>query len=171
MHQLSSIAWASATQQDPEAALVAVAGLHTLLAHWAKEHTPTSEPADPGDLLPVVYPDTTVEEVLSSLAGVVVASVVVASGHAGQYQPCAQVLQVFAMALPRLSPEHQLLPVAQLHRVLPTVATHTFTVELARALAALRQALDQAGFGSCATQLSGVESRLAGQLTGAEQHN
>lgn len=166
VQQLSSIAWASATQQDPEAALVAVGGLHTLLAHWAEEHTPASGPADHGDPLPVVYSDTTVEEVLSSLA-----SVVVASGRSGQYQVCAQVLQVFAMALPRLSPDHQLLAVAQLHRVLPTVTTHTFTGELARALTALRQALEHAGFGSCATQLSGLESRLAGQLTGGEQHN
>ena len=44
VHQLSSIGWAAATQRDPEAAMVAVDGLHTLLAQWAQERAPARAP-------------------------------------------------------------------------------------------------------------------------------
>ncbi|MBV9140811.1 MAG: DUF2254 domain-containing protein [Pseudonocardiales bacterium] len=160
VHQLSSVAWAASTHQDPEAALVAVGALHTLLAHWTEEQTLVRGPADNNDPLPVVYPDTTIEQVLSSLA-----SIIVATGQSGQHQTCAQVLEVFSMALPRLSPHHQRIVVQHLHRVLPTVTMHIFSRELERALAALGRVLYDTGYPSCAHQLSTITSQPAAHVT------
>lgn len=161
VHQLSSIGWAAATQRDPEAAMVAVDGLHTLLAQWAQERAPANN-AEP---LPVVYRDTTISEVLSSLA-----SIAVGATQGGQHRTCAQVLNVFAMALPQLSPDRQRIAVEQVRRALPAATQHPFTAELERALTSLGGVLSEAGYPNFATQLSRVESRLDDQLpTGRQQ--
>jgi uncharacterized membrane protein len=162
VHQLSSIGWAAATQRDPEAAVVAVDGLHTLLSMWAQECSPAGEPADDGGVFPVVYRDTTIPEVLSALASIAVAAI-----EGGQHQTCAQILNVFAMTLPRLSPEHQTVALSQVRRTLPTAASHPFTAELERALTTLSGVLEDVGYADFATQLSQVRARLDGQLLDA----
>ena len=159
VHQLSSIGWAAATQRDPEAALIAVDGLHTLLAEWARERAPVNQPDDDGDSLPLVYCDTTMAEVLSSLA-----SIAVAAGCGGQHQTCAQVLDVFAMALPGLAPDHQSVALAQLRRAVSTIATYPFTVELERSLTRLRGVLEDIGHHEVAHELARMGSRLDDQL-------
>lgn len=164
VHALSSIGWAAATERDPEAAMVAVDGLHTLLAEWAQERAPVDGPADNVDLLPVVYRDTTITEVLSSLA-----SIAVGATQGGQHRTCAQVLNVFAMALPRLSPDRQRLAVEQVRRALPAATTHPFTAELERALTSLGDVLSDAGYPDFASQLAGVESRLDDKLPAGRQ--
>ncbi|MBO0866545.1 MAG: DUF2254 domain-containing protein, partial [Mycobacterium sp.] len=164
VHQLSSIGWAAATQRDPEAAMVAVDGLHTLLAQWAQERAPVSGPADNADPLPVVYRDTTITEVLSSLA-----SIAVGATQGGQHRTCAQVLNVFAMSLPQLSPDRQRIAVEQVRRALPAATTHPFTAELERALTSLGEVLSDTGYPDFATQLSRVESRLDDQLPTGRQ--
>lgn len=159
VHQLSSIGWAAATQRDPEAALVAIDGLHTLLAQWAQEPARVSKAADDGDPLPVVYHDTTITEVLSSLAGIAVGA-----SQGGQHRTCAQVLNVFAWSLPQLSPDQQRIAVGQVRRALPTITTHTFTAELDRALTKLGGVLSDTGYSDFATHISHLESRLDDQL-------
>lgn len=159
VHQLSSIGWAAATERDPEAALIAVDGLHTLLAEWARERPPVNRPDEDGDPLPLVYCDTTIAEVLSSLA-----SIAVAAGCGGQHQTCAQVLDVFAMALPRLSPDAQRVAVAQVRRAVTTTSTYPLTVELDRALTRLTDALLDIGYPDFAQELSRIESRLDNEL-------
>ncbi|MGC2654332.1 MAG: DUF2254 family protein [Mycobacterium sp.] len=159
VHQLSSIGWAAATQRDPEAAMVAVDGLHTLLSMWAQEPGRGSEAAEDGGELPVVYRDTTIPEVLSALASIAVGAI-----EGGQHQTCAQVLNVFAMTMPRLSPDHQHAALGAVRRTLPTATAHPFSAELERALTALNGVLKDVGFADFATQLAQVRSRLDGQL-------
>lgn len=155
VHQLSSMAWAAVNQPDPEAALVAIAGLQTLLAEWTDGRATQPDGADGPETLPVVYPDNTVDEVLSSLSSAIVAS---SSNH--QYQTCAAILDVFATALPRLSSRHQGFAVEQLRRVLPSAANHSYTPELQRELSGLRRAMTAVGHHDLAAQLSGIEARM-----------
>ncbi|HVQ97964.1 MAG TPA: DUF2254 family protein [Mycobacterium sp.] len=162
VHQLSSIGWAAATQRDPEAAVVAVDGLHTLLSRWAQEPSRDSGSVEDGGVQPVVYRDTTIPEVLSALSSIAVGAI-----EGGQHQTCAQVLNVFAMTLPRLSPEYQHAALGQVRRTLPTATSHPFSAELERALTTLCGVLDDVGFCDFATQLSQVRSRLDGQLLDA----
>lgn len=159
VHQLSSIGWAAASQQDPEAAIIAVDGLHTLLAEWARERPPVNRPDEDGEPLPLVYCDTTIAEVLSSLA-----SMAVAAGCGGQHQTCAQVLDVFSMALPRLSPDAQRVAVAQVRRAVTTTSTLPLTVELERSMTRLAGALLDIGYPDFAQELSRIESRLDNEL-------
>lgn len=159
VHQLSSIGWAAASQQDPEAAIVAVDGLHSLLAEWARERAPVNRPDEDGEPLPLVYCDTTIAEVLSSLA-----SIAVAAGRGGQHQTCAQVLDVFAMALPRLSKDDQCVAVAQVRRVIPSDSACPLTVELERSMTRLTSVLLDIGYPDFAQELSRIESRLDDQL-------
>lgn len=161
IHQLASVGWAAGTdQQDPEAALIAVAGLHTLLAHWTQQDPPISAAAQDGDLLPVVYPDTTIREVLSALA-----TILIATGRSGQHHTYTHILDIFAMALPRLTPDHQRIAVDYLHRALPIATTHTLTPELDRSLTALGGVLRDTNFLTCADHLATLQSRLTIQLT------
>ena len=159
VHQLSSIGWAAASQQDPEAAIVAVDGLHTLLAEWARERAPVNRPDEDGDPLPLVYCDTTIAEVLSSLA-----SIAVAAGCGGQHQTCAQVLDVYAMALPSLSSDAQRIAVAQVRRAVPAPSTYPLTVELERSLSRVTRVLLDVGYPDFAQELSRIGSRLDDQL-------
>lgn len=160
VHQLSSIGWAAATQRDPEAALVTVDGLHELLAYWAQESPPQGE-SDDEDRLPVVYRDRIIPLVLTALASIAVGAI-----EGGQHQTCAQVLKVFAMAIPRLSPDHQLSATAQLRYALPTATRHPCTEELDRALAELGRTLSENGHLGVAAELDHVESRLNARLPG-----
>jgi uncharacterized membrane protein len=158
VHQLSSIGWASATQRDPEAALVTVDGLHTLLAHWV-HRSPSSGGQEPDDQpLPVVYRDTAIPEVLSALS-----SIAVGAAQGGQHQTCAQVFNVFAMALPDLPAEYQRMVTAQLRHALPGAATHPLTNEMERALTALRRALSDNGQAGAAAEVARLGSRLGNQ--------
>jgi uncharacterized membrane protein len=165
VHQLSSIGWAAATQRDPEAAVVAVDGLHTLLSMWAQKSSRGSEPADDGGVLPVVYRDTTIPEVLSALASIAVGAI-----EGGQHQTCAQALNVFAMTLPRLSPDLQRVALGQVRRTLPTATSHPYTAELERALTTLSGVLEDVGFAEFARQLCEVRCRLDDQLIDAPAH-
>ncbi len=159
VHQLSSIGWAAATQSDPEAALVAVDGLHTLLGEWAQELARVGGRADDVEQLPVVYRDTRIPEVLASLA-----SIAVGAAQGGQHQTCAQVMNVFAITLPRLSPDHQRIAARQVRRCLPAAATHALTVELEGALTRLSRVLSEAGYPELAAQLPHIESSPKDQL-------
>jgi uncharacterized membrane protein len=160
VHQLSSMGWAAATQRDPEAALVAVDGLHTLLAHWAQESAKRCD-SDDEDRLPVVYRDNPIPLVLTALASIAVGSI-----EGGQHQTCAQVLKVFAMAIPSLSPDNQRAATAQLRYALPTATRHPFTEELDRALGELGRVLSDNGHPSVAAELGQIESRLNARLAG-----
>ncbi len=159
VHQLSSIGWAAATQRDPEAAVVAVDGLHTLVSIWAREPSRGGGPAEDDGVLPVVYRDTTIPEVLGALASIAVGAI-----EGGQHQTCAHVLNVFAMTLPRLSPDDQRVALGQVRRTLPTAASHPFTAELEHALCTLSGVFEDVGFPDFANQLSQVRSRLDDQL-------
>ncbi|QNI05507.1 DUF2254 domain-containing protein [Mycobacterium kubicae] len=161
VHQLSSMGWASATQRDPEAALVTVDGLHTLLAYWTQKRTPAADSDDNADRLPVVYRDTTIPEVLSALANIAVGAI-----EGGQHQTCARVLHVFAMTIPRLSPEDQRMASAQVRHALPTVTRHPFTMELDRALTELSRVLSDYGHNDIAAELDRIEEGLKHQLPG-----
>ncbi len=159
VHQLSSIGWAAATQRDPEAAVVAVDGLHTLLGIWTQKRSPASGPGGDDDPQPVVYRDTTIPEVLAALASIAVGAI-----EGGQHQTCAHVLNIFAMTLPRLSPEFQRIATEQVRRAIPTATAHPFTVELETALSKLGGVLEDTGHSDSASQLSRVQSRLHDQL-------
>lgn len=73
--QLGNMAWAlgSTGTQDPEGALVAVRGLHSLLVQWGTDGAPAA--ADHGGPLPVVYRDGTVEKVIGSLISELIVTV------------------------------------------------------------------------------------------------
>jgi uncharacterized membrane protein len=159
VHQLSSMGWAAATQRDPEAALVTVAGLHSLLADWAQEIAPATQPAEDGDRVPVVYHDVTISEALSALA-----SIAVGASEGGQHQTCAKVLKVFARMIPRLSPDRQRAAIRQVRYALPTATRHPFTADLDRALAELRQVLSDTGHAEAGAELDRIVSRLDNQL-------
>ncbi|MBV9722161.1 MAG: DUF2254 domain-containing protein [Mycobacterium sp.] len=148
VHQLSSIGWASATQRDPEAALVTADGLHTLLAHWTSANATACAPDRRAARLPIVYRDNIIAEVLSSLA-----NIAVGAAEGGQHQTCAQVLNVFAMALPQLSPDDQSIATAQVRHTVETVARHPFTGELEQAMAGLRRVLSDTDRPELADQL------------------
>lgn len=160
IHQLSSMGWAAATQRDPEAALVTVDGLHALLAHWAQQPAPLNE-SDHEDRLPVVYRENPIPLVLTALASIAVGAV-----EGGQHQTCAQVLNVFAMAIPHLSPGNQRSATAQLRYALPTATRHPFTAELDRALTELGRVLSDNGHTGVAAELGQIESRLNDRLPG-----
>jgi uncharacterized membrane protein len=158
VHQLSSIGWASATQRDPEAALVTVDGLHTLLAHWVRRPASSGGQAPDGEALPVVYRDTAVPEVLSALS-----SIAVGAAEGGQHQTCAQVLNVFAMAFPDLPADYQCMAIAQLRHALPGAARQPLTDEMERALTALGRALSENGHANAAKEVARLGSRLDNQ--------
>ena len=158
VHQLSSMGWASATQRDPEAALVTVDGLHTLLAHLARQPAP-GELTEGARGWPIVYQDSTIPDVLSALANVAVGAI-----EGGQHQTCAQVFNVFAMVIPRLSDRHQRVATAQVRHALTTATRHPVTAELQDALAALGGVLSDNGHRDVAAALAHVESRLDDQL-------
>lgn len=151
VHQLSSMGWGAATQRDSEAALVTVDGLHALLAHWAQEETPGPK----GDDLAVVYRYDTICEVLKALSSVAAAAIV-----GGQHQTCAQVLNVYAKALPTLSAEHQRTAAQHVRNTLTTVAQHPRTAELEHALSELGRALGDNGHGEVAAELKRIEADL-----------
>ncbi len=159
VHQLSSIGWAAATQRDPEAAMVAVDGLHTLLGIWTQKRCPGSGSGGDDDPQPVVYRDTTISEVLSALASIAVGAI-----EGGQHQTCAHVLNIFARTLPRLSPEFQRIAAEQVRRAIPTATAHPFTAELEGALTKLGGVLADNGHPNYADQLSKVQSRLHDQV-------
>ena len=163
VHQLSSMGWASATQRDPEAALVTVDGLHTLLAHWAQQSARESEPAGDADAWHIVYRDCTVAELLSALANIAVGAI-----EGGQHQTCAHVLNVFAMIIPRLPANDQRRATAQVRHALTTVTRHPVTAELQRALTALGHVLSNNGHPDVAAELARVESRMDDQLPKAD---
>ena len=148
VHQLSSIGWASATQRDPEAALVTADGLHTLLAHWTSADATAGGSDRVAAALPIVYRDKVIGEVLSSLA-----NIAVAAAEGGQHQTCAQVLNVFAMALPRLSPDQQRIATPQVRHTVETAARHPFTGELEQAMTELRGVLSDTECSDSAAQL------------------
>lgn len=160
VHELSSMGWAAATQSDPESAMVTVDGLHTLLAHWAREPATASGPDSEGDRLPIVYRDSTISEVLSALANIAVGAV-----EGGQHQTGAHVLNVFATALPRLSELHQREATVHLRHALKTVTRQPFTADLERALAGLGRALSDTGHPDIAAELRHAESRLDEQVS------
>jgi uncharacterized membrane protein len=159
VHQLSSMGWASATQRDPEAAMVTVDGLHTLLAYWAKDRPLIGASGADEDRLPLVYRDTTIPEVLAALANIAVGAIM-----GGQHQTCARVLHVFAMAIPRLSPPDQTTATAQVRHALPAVSKHPYTIELEQALDDLGRVLSGNGHADVAAELGRLESRLEEQL-------
>ncbi|OBJ48864.1 DUF2254 family protein [Mycobacterium sp. 1423905.2] len=158
VHQLSSMGWASATQRDPEAALVSVDGLHTLLALWSRSD-PRDGTGSDDERLAVVYRDDMVPEVLSALANIAVGAI-----EGGQHQTCARVLDVFAMSIPCLPADYQRLATAQVRYALPTVTRHPLTTELDRALSTLGRVLADNGHAEVAAQLDRVESRLHHEL-------
>jgi uncharacterized membrane protein len=155
VHQLSSMGWGAATQRDSEAALVTVDGLHALLAHWAQE----SAPAQDGDGLPVVYRYDTICEVLKALSSIAVAAIV-----GGQHQTCAQVLNVFAMAIPTLSADHQRTATTHVRNTLMTAAHHPRTAELEHAMSELSRVLEDNGHCEVAAELDRIESELGSQI-------
>jgi hypothetical protein len=151
--------WASATQRDPEAALVTVDGLHTLLAHLAHQPAPGSGLGEGVHQWPIVYQDNTVPEALLALANVAVGAI-----EGGQHQTCAQVFNVFAMVIPRLSERHQRVATAQVRHALTTVTRHPVTAELQNALAGLGGVLSDNGHRDVAAALAHVESQLDDEL-------
>lgn len=155
VHQLSSMGWGAATQRDSEAALVTVDGLHALLAHWAQEAAPGHD----GEDLAVVYRYDTICEVLKALSSIAVGAIV-----GGQHQTCAQVLNVFALAMPTLSSEHQRTAITYVQRVLATVQQHPPSAELSHVLDKLRGVLTDSDHADVVPGLAAVESRLNDQL-------
>jgi hypothetical protein len=134
---------------------VTVDGLHALLAHWAQE----SAPDEDGDRIPVVYRYDTICEVLKALASIAAGAVV-----GGQHQTCAQVLNVFAMALPTLSSDHQRMATAHVRNTLLTAKQHPRTGELEHAMAKLGRALEENGHCEVADELDRIGSELDDQM-------
>lgn len=154
--QLAAMAWAaSSSQQDPEGASVAVAALHSLLAHWGDDY----EPPPYGAELPIVYNDEITQRVLDALT-----AVIVATGQSGQHQTCGEVLIIFANMLPRLSPGYQQTAVDDIARVISTATAQVLTVRMERSLDMLRRSLCETGFPDAAARLEETESELARQV-------
>lgn len=156
--QLGAMAWAaSAGQQDPEAASVAVNALHGLLASWNDGGEPAPEAY--GGVLPVVYTDEVFQKVLEALT-----AVIVATGQSGQYQTCAEVLMIFANILPRLPAGYQEAAVDDISRVISTATAQVFTPRMERALGMLRRSLYESDFPDAAARLEEIEYELARQV-------
>ncbi len=155
--QLGNMAWTlgSTGTQDPEGALVAIRGLHTLLVEWGTTGRPSPGPY--GGPLPVVYRDGSVQKVVDSLV-----SELIVSTESSQYHVCAEVLDTFGLVLPRLGEDVRAVTVENLRGVLPTVSQHVMTREMRRALERLHSTLTDLGFGQAASAVEDAALRLPG---------
>lgn len=155
--QLGNMAWAlgSTGTQDPEGALVAVRGLHTLLVDWGAAGYPSAESY--GGPLPVVYRDGTVEKIIGSLV-----SELIVSTESAQYHVCAEVLDTFGLVLPRLGPDDRAYAVESLRDVLPSVSRHVLTRDMRHALNRLHGTLNDFGHPEAAASVEDIVSRQIG---------
>ncbi len=155
--QLATIGWTSisTSKSNPAPGAAAVRNLRDLLARWAvATHDASTEPP-----LPVVYPDTLLQDAVAALE-----SLAVVSSESLQHQSCAEVLSSFATLLPRLPSEVRLDAVGAVRRILPSLGDHVLTSVLDRSLLGLEAALRQSGELSVAVEVRRARDAMARDL-------
>ncbi|WP_433236478.1 DUF2254 family protein [Streptosporangium sp. CA-135522] len=154
IEQLGNVAWAAtSTRQNPDVALAAVGALRDLSARWAAAGVPDAGAY--GGPLPVVYDDVVQRRIVAALI-----DLVVVSASSRQHQTCAVALSTLADILPLLAERDKDVAVKSLRRALPATLSHVASVEMGRALAKLRAALDTIGKEDMADRVRDMGPRL-----------
>ncbi len=155
--QLATIGWTSisTSKSNPAPGAAAVRNLRDLLARWSvATHEAASAPT-----LPVVYPDTLLQDAVAALE-----SLAVVSSESLQHQSCAEVLSTFATVLPRLPVDVRLVAVGAVRRILPSLGDHVLTGVLDSALLGLEAALGELGEVSVAAEVRRARDAMARDL-------
>jgi len=155
--QLATIGWTSisTSKSNPAPGAAAVRNLRDLLARWAvATHDAAADPP-----LPVVYPDTLLQDGIAALE-----SLAVVSSESLQHQSCAEVLSSFATLLPRLPIEVRLSAVGAVRRILPSLGDHVLTGVLDSSLLELEAALRQLSEVNAAAEVRRARDAMARDL-------
>lgn len=155
VQQLTDIGWTtvSTSKHNPLPARRSVWALRDLLARWALEEPPES---DPEQELPVVYRDNTVDELLSGLE-----LLAVVTTESLQVQVFIEVLHTFTDVFDRLTPEQQNRSEDIILRSLSGMGDHVLTGPLAAELESLAAMLRDAGSAETAQSLDRAHTALA----------
>lgn len=155
IEQLETMAWRSisTSQQNPAPGVAAIYNLRDLLARWA-----VREESTPGtvDVLPITYPDNVMTQVLGAFE-----SLAVVASESMQHQTCAAILHSLAITFGRLTPAMQAYAANVILRSLAGLGDHVLTIELDNALAALVEALQDAGSTFTANAVRTARDELA----------
>jgi uncharacterized membrane protein len=152
--QLATIGWTSisTSKSNPAPGAAAVRNLRDLLARWSVAiHDAAEDPP-----LPVVYPDTLLQDAVAALE-----SLGVVSSESLQHQSCAEVLSSFATLLPRLPIDVRLATVGSVRRLLPSLGDHVLTGVLDSALLELEAVLRRIGELSVAGEVRRARDAMA----------
>lgn len=154
--QLSNVAWTtgSSSQQNPEAAMAAVTTMRDLISRWTARGLPDAEQY--GGELPIVYTDGIVAQLLGRLA-----SLMAGASAAGQHQTVAQVLNAYAIMLPRLIPGDRAYALDALERALPAAAYQVRTLEMERSVQELRKSVQGLDRTDVEEAIEGLASSLS----------
>lgn len=154
--QLSNVAWTtgSSSQQNPEAAMTAVTTMRDLISRWTALGLPDAE--EYGGALPIAYTDGIVVQLLRRLA-----SLLAGASAAGQHQTVAQVLEAYAIMLPRLVPTDRDYAFDALERALPAAAHQVRSLEIHSSLQRLRESVHGLG----RADVEAAVDELAGSLS------
>lgn len=142
IEQILTIAWTSVStsKSNPAPGLLGIRALRDILARWNREMTDSNSPdgkeprAD--RVLPVVYRDDVLEQLMDALE-----TLAVVSTESMQHQNYAEVLRAFAALFERLSPALQERAEDLVLRILSGLGDHVLTADLDRQLTNLVEAL------------------------------
>lgn len=153
VRQLERIGWTtvSSAKSSPGTAAHAIRALRNFLMRWADEGAPDASIV----VLPVVYADTVFQDILDALESMAVASV-----ESMQHQSFAEVLRTLAMTAEHLPPDRRRAVLALAERLVPLIAEHIATRQMAEALEATAAMLRAGGRADAAAAVLRSEDRL-----------
>lgn len=159
IEQILTIAWTSVStsKSNPAPGLLAIQALRDILARW-NPHREASSPgaSEPQEkVLPVVYEDDVMDELMDALE-----TLAVVSTESMQHQNYAEVLRVFEVLFERLSPALQDRSENLILRILSGLGDHILTVDLDRQLTGLVRALGEAGRSATANAVHQAQEEL-----------
>jgi uncharacterized membrane protein len=160
IQQLETIAWTaiSTSKQDPAPGLLVVQRFRDLLVRWCIE----GEAAQPGpedEPLPVVYPDTVVDQLMDGFE-----ALAVVSSESMQHRIYAEVVRSLALTFDRLPAAVQARAEDLICRILSGLGDHVLTADLDATLSALADALASAERHETAAAVKGAQAELRGSL-------
>lgn len=133
--EIAMIGWTSISSAKSQVGpgLLAIHALRDIMAHGSVENK-EEQGASP---LPIVYTDSTFEQLLDAFE-----ALAVVSSESMQYQAFAEVLRTFSRMYPRLGTEHHARVEDLLLRILSSLGDHVLTRDLDSALSGLEQTLE-----------------------------
>jgi uncharacterized membrane protein len=160
IEQMAMIAWTSisTSKSSPMPGLMTIRGLRDLLARWS---APGNEARGEASMVPVVYTDTVLVQLMDALE-----SLAVVSTESMQHQCFAEVARALATLFDRLSPDVQRRAEDLIRRTMTGLGDHILTADLDAALGDLHAALVTAGRFETAAMLQTAQAEF-GRTIGA----